>query len=268
MRRPTPACRPAVETARRMAPLVRGEVAALSVRQGPENACPMLAFKDASGSAQDARRLARPDRAVEPVGDLVRALPQGDAGARRACRPSSAAPDFEVVRSTSTPATADKPKAWLKEVGIDALGYYADNSAKVFQDLKAVGKAFGMPTTLLIDPQRLRARDAGGTGRMGERRRAQARHRGARQDAKITQTEISRLPPMPLATLARRLEILLRRFEQLGGVGRGVRIHPQHLGRHRGLQLRRLRGNEGCGDRGDVHTRYSLQRVAADRLKP
>jgi hypothetical protein len=27
----------------------------------------------------------------------------------------------------------------------------ADPSAKVFQDLKAIGRAFGMPTTLLID---------------------------------------------------------------------------------------------------------------------
>ena len=47
----------------------------------------------------------------------------------------------------------DKPKAWLEEAGIKQLGYYADPSAKVFQDLKAIGKAFGMPTTLLIDPQ-------------------------------------------------------------------------------------------------------------------
>ena len=37
-------------------------------------------------------------------------------------------------------------------VGIGKLGYYADPSAKVFQDLKEVGKAFGMPTTLLVDP--------------------------------------------------------------------------------------------------------------------
>ena len=56
------------------------------------------------------------------------------------------------VRSTSTPATPTSRRTWLKEVGIDKLGYYADNSAKVFQDLKAVGKAFGMPTTLLVDP--------------------------------------------------------------------------------------------------------------------
>jgi hypothetical protein len=45
-----------------------------------------------------------------------------------------------------------KPKTWLKEAGIERLTYYADNTAKVFQDLKEIGKAFGMPTTLIIDP--------------------------------------------------------------------------------------------------------------------
>jgi hypothetical protein len=47
----------------------------------------------------------------------------------------------------------DKPKAWLKEAGIERLAYYADPAAKVFQDLKRVGKAVGMPTTLLVDPE-------------------------------------------------------------------------------------------------------------------
>ena len=60
-------------------------------------------------------------------------------------------PDFAVVAINIDTRNLDKPKAWLQEVGIGKLGYYADSSAKVFQDLKAIGKAFGMPTTLLID---------------------------------------------------------------------------------------------------------------------
>jgi thiol-disulfide isomerase/thioredoxin len=59
--------------------------------------------------------------------------------------------DFEVVSINIDTRDVEKPRTWLKEVGIAKLGYYADNSAKVFQDLKAVGKAFGMPTTLLVD---------------------------------------------------------------------------------------------------------------------
>jgi hypothetical protein len=58
---------------------------------------------------------------------------------------------FEVVAVNIDTRNLDKPKTWLQEVGITKLGYYADPSAKVFQDLKAIGKAFGMPTTLLVD---------------------------------------------------------------------------------------------------------------------
>ena len=75
----------------------------------------------------------------------------------------------------------DKPKAWLKEIGVTKLAYYADPSAKIFQDLKAIGRAFGMPTTLLIDPQRLRDRHHRRPRRMGERRRGQADQGGAQQ---------------------------------------------------------------------------------------
>jgi len=62
-------------------------------------------------------------------------------------------PQFEVVSINIDTRDPDKPRAWLKEVGITRLGYYADASAKVFQDLKLVGRAIGMPTTLLVDPQ-------------------------------------------------------------------------------------------------------------------
>ena len=60
---------------------------------------------------------------------------------------------FEVVAVNIDTRNLDKPKAWLQEVGVKRLGYYSDSSAKVFTDLKAIGKAFGMPTTLLIDAQ-------------------------------------------------------------------------------------------------------------------
>ena len=78
-----PECRPAQETAKRIAPLIRGEVAALTLAKAPKRP-PDLAFQRRKRSAQDAGRLARQDRAVQPVGHLVRALPQGNAGARRA----------------------------------------------------------------------------------------------------------------------------------------------------------------------------------------
>jgi thiol-disulfide isomerase/thioredoxin len=60
-------------------------------------------------------------------------------------------PNFQVVAVNIDTRDLDKPKSWLKEVGVERLAYYADPSAKIFQDLKAIGRAFGMPTTILID---------------------------------------------------------------------------------------------------------------------
>jgi thiol-disulfide isomerase/thioredoxin len=60
-------------------------------------------------------------------------------------------PDFQVVAVNIDTRDPEKPKAWLKEIGINRLTYYADPNAKIFQDLKSIGKALGMPTTLLVD---------------------------------------------------------------------------------------------------------------------
>jgi thiol-disulfide isomerase/thioredoxin len=133
-----------------MAPLARGEVAAVAVASEPRR-LPDLSFRDAEGVE---RTLAAwrgrtvlfnlwatwcvPCRKEMPALDAL----QGRLGG----------PGFEVVAVNIDTRAAAKPQAWLKEIGINRLAYYADPSAKVFQDLKAVGKAFGMPTTLLIDP--------------------------------------------------------------------------------------------------------------------
>jgi thiol-disulfide isomerase/thioredoxin len=143
-------CRPAVETAKRLAPLARGEVAAVAAANPPK-LLPALAFKDASGAHKTLPEWRGrivllnlwatwcvPCRKEMPALDAL----QGKLGSDK----------FEVVAVNIDTRNLDKPKAWLGEVGIARLGYYADSSAKVFQDLKAIGKAIGMPTTLLIDP--------------------------------------------------------------------------------------------------------------------
>jgi thiol-disulfide isomerase/thioredoxin len=60
-------------------------------------------------------------------------------------------PEFEVAAINIDTRNLEKPRAWLAEHNIAKLAYYADPEAKVFQDLKRVGQAVGMPTTLLID---------------------------------------------------------------------------------------------------------------------
>jgi len=142
-------CQAAVGATQRMAPLARGEVAAVAVASEPRRV-PDLTFRDAEGRT---RALAEwrgrtvlfnlwatwcvPCRREMPALDALQARLGG--------------PDFEVVAVNIDTRDPDKPKNWLKEVGIARLAYYADPSAKTFQDLKAVGKALGMPTTLLID---------------------------------------------------------------------------------------------------------------------
>jgi thiol-disulfide isomerase/thioredoxin len=144
-----PECGPALETARRIAPLARGEVAAVNVADEARR-LPPLAFKDAAGAdktlADWKGRVVLlnlwatwcvPCRKEMPALDAL----QGRLGG----------PDFDVVAVNIDTRDADKPRAWLKDAGIDRLGYYADPSARVFQELKAIGKAIGMPTTLIVD---------------------------------------------------------------------------------------------------------------------
>jgi thiol-disulfide isomerase/thioredoxin len=145
-----PACKAAVETAHRMAPLARGEVAAVAVAKAPKS-LPVLTFKDGDGAT---RSLADwrgrtvvlnlwatwcvPCRKEMPALDALQAKLGG--------------PDLEVVAVNIDTRDTDKPKTWLNDIGVHKLAYYADSNAKVFQDLKAIGKAFGMPTTLIVDP--------------------------------------------------------------------------------------------------------------------
>jgi thiol-disulfide isomerase/thioredoxin len=146
-----PACRPAVEIAKRIAPLAQGEVAAVTVAEQPFRV-PELAFADAAGrrhSLADWRgRTVLLNLWATWCVPCRKEMPALDALAGKL-----AGPGFEVVAINIDTRDADKPKAWLAEAGITRLAYYADPSAKVFQDLKVAGRAFGMPTTMLIDPQ-------------------------------------------------------------------------------------------------------------------
>ncbi len=144
-----PACRPAVDLAKKIAPLARGEVAALTMATSPLRV-PDLAFDDADGKP---RKLSEwrgktvlvnlwatwcvPCRKEMPALDNL----QGKLGG----------PGFEVVAVNIDTRDLDKPKTFLKEASLTRLGYFADPKAKVFQELKAVGRALGMPTSILVD---------------------------------------------------------------------------------------------------------------------
>ncbi len=143
-------CTKAVAAAQRLAPLAQGEVAALAVTHKPFRV-PDLTFKDAEGHE---RKLSDwrghtvllnlwatwcvPCRKEMPALDKLQAALGGD--------------KFQVVTINIDTRDPEKPLAFLKDAGVTHLVYYADPTAKVFQELKLAGKAFGMPTTLIIDP--------------------------------------------------------------------------------------------------------------------
>jgi len=145
------ACKPAVALAAKLAPLASGEVAAVGVAKSPLRV-PNLAFQDASGKPLTLENWR--GRTVLVNLWATWCVPcRKEMPALEALQKKLGGPNFEVVTINIDTRDPDKPKAWLKEVGITQLAYYADPNAKTFQDLKAVGRAFGMPTTLLIDPQ-------------------------------------------------------------------------------------------------------------------
>lgn len=59
--------------------------------------------------------------------------------------------DFEVVAVNVDTGGDEKPRRFLDETGVNALGYYRDNTLALFNDLKRRGLALGLPVTLLID---------------------------------------------------------------------------------------------------------------------
>jgi thiol-disulfide isomerase/thioredoxin len=60
---------------------------------------------------------------------------------------------FEVVAVNIDTGSDEKPRAFLDEIGVSALGYYRDATMGVFNDLKREGLVVGLPATLLIDGQ-------------------------------------------------------------------------------------------------------------------
>jgi thiol-disulfide isomerase/thioredoxin len=142
-------CPNAAILAQRLAPLAKGEVAALAVDKRP---VPAVAV---SFNAPDGKKLTLADfrgrsvllnlwatwcvpcRAEMPALDRLQAKLGG--------------PDFQVVAVNIDQVRLDKPKAFFADTGVKNLNLYADPSGDAFEALKVAGKALGLPTSLLID---------------------------------------------------------------------------------------------------------------------
>ena len=153
-------CGAAVEAAARLAPLARGEVAAMAIAERGLR-MPDMAFRDAAGAE---RHLSDwQGRTVLLNLWATWCIPcRQEMPALDALETTLGNERFEVVAVNIDSRDTAKPQAWLKEVGVKTLAYYADPSGKVFQDLKLVGRGFGLPTTVLVDPQRCEIGTAAG----------------------------------------------------------------------------------------------------------
>ena len=146
-----PACRPAVDLAQKIAPLAHGEVAALTMATAPLR-LPDLAFEDADG---------KPKKLSDWRGRTVLVnlwatwcVPcRKEMPALEGLQTRLGGENFEVVAINIDTRDPEKPKNFLRDAHLTRLGYFSDEKAKVFQDLKAVGRALGMPTSVLVDGQ-------------------------------------------------------------------------------------------------------------------
>jgi thiol-disulfide isomerase/thioredoxin len=144
-------CNPAVALSAKIAPLAHGEVAALTMATTPLR-LPDLAFEDADG---------QPKKLSDFRGRTVlvnlwatwcvpcrREMPALDS-----LQTKLGGQDFQVVAVNIDTRDPDKPKNFLKDANLTKLSYFSDSKAKVFQDLKNIGRALGMPTSVLVDGQ-------------------------------------------------------------------------------------------------------------------
>jgi thiol-disulfide isomerase/thioredoxin len=132
-----------------LAPLAKGELAALSVAGEPRRPGPFAFERDGGGKVTLADFKGRavlfnlwatwcaPCRAEMPSLDRLEAAKGG--------------PGFEVVAVNVDTARLDRRGPFLDGIGVKRLVRYADPSGDVFETLRKDGKALGLPVTLIID---------------------------------------------------------------------------------------------------------------------
>jgi thiol-disulfide isomerase/thioredoxin len=132
-----------------LAPLAKGELAALTVASEPRLAEQFAFEREDGGKLTLANFRGRavllnlwatwcvPCRAEMPALDRLQAA-KGD-------------PNFEVVAVNVDTARLERRAAFLDSVGVKALKRYADPSGDAFETLRRDGKALGLPVTLIVD---------------------------------------------------------------------------------------------------------------------
>lgn len=145
------ACAAKSERAKKVAAAATGQVAALLPADPPQS-LKSLAFNGPDGKpmtiADHAGKTVllnlwatwcAPCRAEMPALDALQKEKGSDA--------------FQVIAVNVDAGDDVKPKKFLKETGVEALGYYRDATMGLFNEVKTRGLALGLPVTMLIDGQ-------------------------------------------------------------------------------------------------------------------
>lgn len=142
-------CAASAALAAKLAPLAKGDLAALAIHAKPKP-MPSLTFAHDGAVTDLAAFKGRtillnfwatwcvPCREEMPALDRL----QGEAGDGA----------FSVVAVNVDTAKLERPKAFLQEIAVKNLGFYAESSGKTFQVLQQSGKLVGLPTSFLIGP--------------------------------------------------------------------------------------------------------------------
>ncbi|MDI7923555.1 thiol:disulfide interchange protein TlpA [Ferirhizobium litorale] len=132
-----------------IAPFARGEVAALAAADQPRR-LQMPGFKAADDKEINLDAFA--GKAVLVNLWATWCVPcREEMPALNALQQQLGGDKFAVVAINIDTGGDEKPKTFLSETGVDALGFYRDQTMGVFNVLKKEGLAFGLPATFLLD---------------------------------------------------------------------------------------------------------------------
>jgi thiol-disulfide isomerase/thioredoxin len=140
-------CEASKTIAARIAPLARGDFAALATQSdpkpmpelvfdGPQGATTLAAFKGKPVVLNAWATWCAPCRQEMPALDRLQA----------------AAPDATMVALNVDTAKKERARAFFGEIAVKALGFYQDSEGRSFEALRRSGKVLGLPTTFLVGP--------------------------------------------------------------------------------------------------------------------
>ncbi|PDQ21038.1 sodium:dicarboxylate symporter [Mesorhizobium sanjuanii] len=143
------ACAAKADRAKKVAAAATGQVAALLPADPPQS------LKNLAFNGPDGKPMTLADHAGKTV--LLNlwatwcAPCRAEMPALDALQKDKGSDAFQVVAVNVDAGDDAKPKKFLRDIGVEDLGFYRDATMALFNDVKTRGLALGLPVTMLID---------------------------------------------------------------------------------------------------------------------